>query len=96
MSAELARMLYMLHEADHMLAYLDEVSLPRLAQVQASAQVALKSGMGRAGMISEARLMELNMRLERLGALREREQALVSLLQMSAAPLQATGLKHLQ
>lgn len=96
MSAELARMLYMLHEADHMLAYLDEVSLPRLAQVQASAQAALKSGMGRATMVSEARSMELTMRLERLDALREREQALVSLLQMSAVPLQVSGLKHLQ
>jgi len=96
MSAELARMLFMVREADHMLSYMDEVALPRLAQVQASAQAGLRSGMAKAGMLSEARSMELSMRLERLSALREREQALVSLQQMSASAFADSGLKHLR
>jgi cobalt-zinc-cadmium efflux system outer membrane protein len=89
MAAELARMLYMVREADRMLAYIDATALPNLARVSATAEAGYQSGAGEAGMITEARHMVTLMRLERLAALREREAAVTELVLMTADGLPA-------
>jgi outer membrane protein TolC len=84
MAAELARMLYMVREADRMIAFIDTTALPNVDRTVVSAEASIQSGMGGAGMIPEARLMAANMQIERLGALRDREVAVTGLLQMTA------------
>jgi outer membrane protein TolC len=83
MAAELARMLYMVREADRMIAYIDNTALPNIDRTVASAEASIQSGMSSPGMIPEARFMASNMRVERLNALRDRELAVTGLLQMT-------------
>lgn len=87
MSAQLARMLYMVKEADRMIEYIETTALPNLDRSIASAEAAYQSGMSSPGMIPQTRLMALSMRLESLSALRERETAVTKLLMMTAASL---------
>lgn len=89
MAAELARMLYMVREADRMLAYIDRTALPSIARLSATAEAGYQSGAGEAGMITEARHMATLLRLERLAALREREAAATDLLFMTTDALPA-------
>ncbi|MFZ5494291.1 MAG: TolC family protein [Verrucomicrobiota bacterium] len=89
MAAGFARMLSMVREADRMLAYIDATALPNLARMSATAEAGYQSGAGEAGMITEARHMATLMRLERLAALREREDAVTDLLLMTADILPA-------
>ena len=83
MAAELARMLYMVREADRMIAYIDNTALPNIDRTVASAEASIQSGMSSPGMIPEERFMASNMRVERLNALRDRELAVTGLLQMT-------------
>jgi len=80
LAAELAQALYMAREADRMLAYIDDTALPNLARTAASLEAAVQSGMTSPAMISETRMMELDLRHERLAALRDRENAVADLL----------------
>ena len=91
LAAELAQMLFMVREADRMLAYIDGTALPNLERGLAFAEVGAQSGMTGAAMISETRLMALDMRHERLELLRQRELTAVDLALLSAdfAPLPA-------
>ena len=73
LAAELAQMLYMVRESERMISYLEGTALPNLERSLASAEAAYQSGMGGPGMIPQTRLMALGMRLERLDALRQRE-----------------------
>lgn len=84
MAAELARMLYMVREAERMLAYIDGTALPNLDRMSATAEAGYQTGAGGPGMITEARHMATLMRLDRLDALRERENAATDLLLMTA------------
>lgn len=84
MAAELARMLFMVREAERMLAYIDDTALPNLARLSAAAEAGYQTGAGGPGMITEARHMTTLMRLERLAILREREDAATDLLLMTA------------
>lgn len=84
LAAELAQMLYMVREADQMIRYIEQTALPGYERVIATAEAAYQSGMGSPAMIPESRLMALNMRIERLSALRERELAVTDLLLMTA------------
>ncbi len=91
MAAELARMLYMVCEADRMIAFIDATALPNINRTADSAEAAVQSGMSGAAMIPEARFMAANMRLERLNALRDRELAVTGLLQMTAETATGAG-----
>ena len=84
LAAELAQMLYMVRESERMIAYLETIALPNLDQIIASIEAAYQSGMSGPGMIPQTRLMALGMRLERLDALRQREDAATDLLLMVA------------
>ena len=100
MAAELAQMLYMIRESDSMLTYMDDYALPNLDRSAASAAAAAQSGMGSSTMIAEAQLMAIDMRHERLDALRDREDAVVGLATMINAvlpedpPLAARSVSH--
>ena len=91
MAAELARVLYMVREADQMITFIDATALPNVARTVASAEAAIQSGMTGAGMIPEAQLMASNMRIERLNALRERELAVTELMLMTAESATGAG-----
>ncbi|HWA24875.1 MAG TPA: TolC family protein [Lacunisphaera sp.] len=84
LAAELAQMLYMVREADQMIRFIEQTALPGYERVIATAEAAYQSGMGSPAMIPESRLMAINMRIERLSALRERELAVTDLLLMTA------------
>lgn len=84
LAAELAQMLYMVRESERMIAYLETTALPNLDKIIASVEAAYQSGMSGPGMIPQTRLMALGMRLERLDALRQREDAATDLLLMVA------------
>lgn len=84
LAAELAQMLYMVRESERMITYLETTALPNLDKIIASAEAAYQSGMTGPGMIPQTRLMALGMRLERLDALRQREDAATDLLLMVA------------
>lgn len=90
-AAELARMFYMVRESDRMIAYIEKTALPNLEHVLASAVAGLQTGMSRAAEIPATRLMALDMELERLGALRQREDAVtdISLMIAEVAPAEA-------
>ncbi len=77
-------MLYMIRESDRMIAYLDGTALPNIDRIIASAEATYQTGMSGPAMIPDTRLMALNMRLERLAALREREIAATDLQVMTA------------
>ena len=84
LAAELAQMLYMVRESERMIAYLENTALPNLDNIIASIGAAYQSGMSGPAMIPQTRLMALGMRLERLDALRQREDAATDLLLMVA------------
>ena len=84
LAAELAQMLYMVREADRMIAYIDETALPNFARTIATVEAGYQSGMTNPGMIPETQLMALAMRLERAVALRERETAVTDLMLLTA------------
>ena len=88
LAAELAQMLYTVHESDRMIAYIDRTGLPNLERIITSAEAGYQTGMSGATTIPDTRLMELDMALERVAALREREMAAtdLSLLTADAAP----------
>ena len=79
LAAELAQMLYMVHGADEMLAYIDETALPTLDLLLETAAAGYQSGMAGATMVAETRAMNLEMQGRRLDALRERESAVTEL-----------------
>jgi outer membrane protein TolC len=87
-AAELARMFHMVRESDRMLAYIDNIALPNLDRGLASAAAGLQTGMSRASDIPANRLMALDMKLQRLGAFRQRELAItdISLMIAEVAP----------
>ncbi len=84
LAAELAQMLYMVRESDRMIAYIDTFALPNYERAIASIEAAYQSGMTSPAMIPETRVMALAMRLERIAALRDRENAVTDLLLMTA------------
>lgn len=96
LAAEFAQRLYMVREADRMIAYIDREALPSFEQAIATAEAAYQSGLATPGMIPEVQLMALAMRRERLEALRDRETAVVELMMLTAdvappgAPLPGT------
>ncbi|MDR0902031.1 MAG: TolC family protein [Opitutaceae bacterium] len=92
MSAELAQMLFMVREADRMIAYIDGAALPSIQRALASAGGGYEAGMGDFATLAGMRLMELDMRLERAGARRERESALADLSLLVAGDVPADGL----
>ncbi len=84
LAAELAQMLYMVREADRMIAYIEQTALPNFDRTIATAEAGYQSGMSGPGMIPETQFMALTMRLERAAALRERETAVTGLLLLTA------------
>ncbi len=84
LAAELAQMLYMVREADRMIAYIEQTALPNFERAIATIEAGYQSGMTGPSMIPETKLMALTMRLERVAALRERENAVTELLLMTA------------
>lgn len=100
LAAELAQMLYMVREADRMIAYIDDTALPNFDRMIATIEAGYQSGMTSPGMIPETQLMALTMRIERVAALREREIAVTELLLLTAdiapagAPLIAGNLSQ--
>jgi outer membrane protein TolC len=91
MAAELAQMLFMVREADRMLAFIDETALPNIANALSSAEAAYGTGMAGFLPLAELRLMELGMRLERVDTRREREVALADLATFVAADVPANA-----
>jgi len=84
LAAELAQMLFMVREADRMIAYIDHDALPNTDRAIATAEAAYQSGTTTSGMIPETQAMALAMRLERLGALRDCENAVTDLMLLTA------------
>ena len=84
LAAELAQMLYMVREADRMIAYINGTALPNYERTIATVEAGYQSGMTGLGMIPETRLMAIGMQLERAAALRDRENAVTGLLLMIA------------
>ena len=93
LAAELAQMLYLVREADRMIAYIDHSALPNFDRTIATAEAGYQSGMSGPAMIPETQLMALAMRLERAAALRERETAVTDLMLLTAdvAPAEFTA-----
>jgi outer membrane protein TolC len=87
-AADLARMTYMVREADRMIAYIDGTALPNLRRSFASVAAAYDTGMTGFAALPETREMILAMQVERVAALREREKTLadLSLLVAGQAP----------
>ena len=87
-AADLARMTYMVREADRMVAHIDGTALPNLRQSYATVAAAYGTGMTGFAMIPETQEMVLAMQVERVAALRDREKALadLSLLIAGSAP----------
>lgn len=98
LAAELAQMLFMVREADRMIAFIDQTALPNFDRAIETIAAGYQSGMTSPGMIPETQLMALVMRLERAQALRDRETAVTDLFLMTAditpagAPLVANDL----
>ena len=84
LAAEFAQMLFMVREADRMLAYLDGVALPNLERGLAFAEAGAQSGALGPAMISETRLMAIDLRHERVDLLRQRELAAIDLALLTA------------
>jgi outer membrane protein TolC len=84
MAAELAQMLDMIRESDRRIATIDTTELPNLEPILASAEAGYQTGMSDPAAIPETRLMELDLRLDRVAALREREIAATDLLLFAA------------
>jgi outer membrane protein TolC len=92
MAAELAQMLFMIREADRMLSYIDDAALPNIANALRSAEAGYGTGMSGFAPLAELRLMELDMRLERVDVRRERETALAELASFVVADVPPDGL----
>lgn len=90
-AAELAQMIYMVRESDRMIGYIDATALPNIDRILVSAEAGYQAGMGRASEIPATRLMALDMQLERLDALRQREDAITD-LSLMIADVSAGGL----
>lgn len=88
-AADLARMTYMVREADRMVAYIDGIALPNLRQSSDTIAAAYGTGMTNFAMIPETRQMVLAMQAERVAALREREKTLADLSLLVAGELPA-------
>ncbi len=84
LAAEIAQMLYMVRESDLMIAYIDKTALPNYDRAIASVEASYQAGMGSPAMIPETRVMQVGMRLERIAALRDRENAVTDLMLMTA------------
>jgi outer membrane protein TolC len=84
LAAEIAQMLYMVRESDRMIGYIDRQALPSYERAIATVEAGYQSGMSSPGMIAETRVMAVGMQLERLAALRDRENAATDLLLMTA------------
>ena len=84
LAAELAQMLFMVHEADRMITFIDRTALPNYERTIATIEAGYQSGMTGLAMIPETHLMSLGMQLERAAALRDRENAVTGLLLMIA------------
>ena len=84
LAAEVAQMLFMVRDADRMIAYIDQTALPNFERTIATVEAGYQSGMTNPGMIPETKLMALAMRVERVTALRERENAVTELLLLTA------------
>jgi hypothetical protein len=67
-----------------MIAYIDTTVLPNYEHLISSVEAGYQSGMTSPGMIPETRVMALAMRIERVAALRDRENTVTDLLLMSA------------
>jgi outer membrane protein TolC len=91
LAAEIAHMLFMVKEADRMIAYIDEAALPNLERFLAFTEGMLQSDSREPQMIPEIHLMIVAMRIERLIALHNREQAVTDLLYQMAGST-ATGM----
>jgi len=97
LAAEIAQMLFMVREADRMIAFIEQTALPNFERAIETVAAGYQSGMTSPGMIPETQLMALNMRLERATALRDREIAATDLLLMTTdiapagAPLLASA-----
>ncbi|MEO6994470.1 MAG: TolC family protein [Lacunisphaera sp.] len=85
LAGEVAQMLFMVREADRMIAYIDETALPNFDRLIQSIEAGYQSGMTSPSMIPETQLMTLAMRLERADALRERENAVTELMLLTAS-----------
>ena len=83
-ASELAQMLYMVREADRMIAYIDDTALPNFERAIDTIAAGYQSGMTSPGMIPETQLMALTMRIERAAAVRERENAVTELMLLTA------------
>ena len=83
LAAEIAQMLYMVRESDLMIDYIEKTALPNYDRAIASVEASYQAGMGSPAMIPETRVMQVGMRLERLAALRDRENAVTDLLLMT-------------
>ena len=84
MAAELAQMLETVRESDRTVAYVDRTGLPNLERLVASAEAGYQTGITPPTTIAETRLMEIDMRSERIAALREREMAVTDLALLTA------------
>jgi outer membrane protein TolC len=84
MAAQLAQMLAMIRESDRMVAYIDGAALPNFERSIATVEAGYQSGMTGMGMIPETKLMVLAMKLDRLAALKDREDAVAGILLMTA------------
>lgn len=84
LAAEIAQMLYMVRESDLMIGYIERTALPNYDRAIASVAASYQAGMGSPAMIPETRVMQIGMRLERIAALRDRENAVTDLLLLTA------------
>jgi cobalt-zinc-cadmium efflux system outer membrane protein len=84
LAAQLAQMLYMVREADRMIAYIDETALPNFDRAIATIGAGYQSGITSPSMIPETQLMALSMRLERATTLRSREEAVTDVMLLTA------------
>lgn len=84
LAAELAQMLFMVREADRMIANIDETALPNLERLSATVEASYQSGMSDPAMIFETRSKQAMLRLNRLTLLLQRENAVTDLLLLTA------------
>jgi cobalt-zinc-cadmium efflux system outer membrane protein len=84
LAAQLAQTLYMVHEADRMIAYIDETALPNFDRAIATIGAGYQSGLTSPSMIPETQLMALTMRLDRAATLRGREEAVTDVILLTA------------
>jgi len=92
LAAELAQTLVMVREAERMAGFLDNTAIPNTGRALASAEAGYQSGMGGFSTLAELRLMELDLRLERAAARRQRETSLADLALLVADTIPSDGL----